>query len=74
MINVTAPDGLQAVRYYVDRRGWVVAARKLGATWWTVLGDIGHAQLTDQELDARAEARVVCPRMGYKAREQRGQL
>lgn len=67
MRRVRAPEGLEASRYYVDgAREWMVAARRVGETWWTTLGYIGHAHLTEDELDARAEARVVCPRMGFE--------
>jgi len=69
MIAVTAPDGYEACRYYVDRRGWVVAARPSGSTWWTDLGDVGHAHATDAELQSRAESRVACPRLGIVVRE-----
>jgi hypothetical protein len=69
MIQVKAPEGLEAVRYYRDgAREWYVAARRVGDTWWRELGSIGHPYLIAEELDARAQARVICPRLGFLAR------
>jgi hypothetical protein len=71
MRNVEAPDGIEAHRYYNDgTREWHVTARRVGETWWTNLGMIGHPWLTSEELDARARARVVCPRLGFETMER----
>ena len=69
MIKVKAPDGYEAIRQWRDgAREWEVAARRVGDTFWTLLGGIGHAHLTDEELDKRAAMRVVCPRLGIAVR------
>lgn len=60
MIPVSAPSGFEAVRYYVDATcGWGVSVRAVGDTWWTVCyRSAGHAHLTPDELNRRAEASV----------------
>lgn len=67
MITVKAPEGLDAVRYLDSGRGWVVAARRVGSDWWRDLSVIGSRYMTPDELDRRAEARVVCPVLGFHA-------
>jgi hypothetical protein len=58
-VAVKAPEGYEAQRYFnVDTREWVAAFRRVGETWWTVAGYIGHAHLQPDELDSRATAQV----------------
>lgn len=56
IITIEAPEGFEAGRWYDDgTREWRACFRRLGDTWWTVaLYPVGHAHLTDDELDRRA--------------------
>lgn len=56
MHDVRAPKGYEGSRHYNDgARQWVASARAIGSTWWTTVGHCGHAQMTPEELDTRAE-------------------
>lgn len=60
MHTVKAPKGWEGLRCYCDAtRSWHVSIRRVGETWWTVVGDAGHAWFTSEVLDTRAEAVVA---------------
>lgn len=60
MITVSAPDGYEGSRCFIDAaREWRASYRRVGATWWTTCGYIGHAHLMDGELDSRASAAIA---------------
>lgn len=60
MHAVAAPDGFEGCVYFNDgTRTWVVAFRAAGDTYWTnCYLDAGHAHLTPEEINQRAEAAI----------------